>query len=223
MIPKVSFSSSDLVVGDRTSLCYLCDSRPKEQPMQIHPSEDTLAVPVRVRTAIALALVAVLSSAQSWSVDSASAPCDTPQHHQFDFWVGDWQVFDAKTNQLVAFDHVEKHSHGCIVQQNLTMVTDLYRRQDVGYRMTGIGVNRFDGESWLELWADNQWGAIVLRGMPGPGKAMVLTTIIPSRNRDLRLEWEKRPDGSVRALQYVAPTGSGKWELYGDLIYRPNR
>jgi hypothetical protein len=223
MIPKVSFSSSELAVGDPASLCYLCDSRPKEQPMQIHPSEDTPAIPVRVRTVIALALVAVLSSTQAWSVDSASAPCDTPQHHQFDFWVGDWQVFDAKTNQLVAFDHVEKHSHGCIVQQNLTMVTDLYRRQDVGYRMTGIGVNRFDGESWLELWADNQWGAIVLRGMPAAGKAMVLTTIIPSRNRDLRLEWEKRPDGSVRALQYVAPTGSGKWELYGDLIYRPNR
>jgi hypothetical protein len=191
--------------------------------MQVHPSEYTLAVPVRVRTVIALALAAVLLSGKSWSVDSDSAPCDTPQHHQFDFWVGDWQVFDARTNQLVAFDRVEKHSQGCIVQQNLTMVTDLYRRQRVGYRMTGIGVNRFDGESWLELWADNQWGAIVLRGVPGAGKAMVLTTIIPSRNRDLRLEWERRPDGSVRALQYVAPAGSGKWELYGDLIYRPNR
>jgi hypothetical protein len=52
---------------------------------------------------------------------------------------------------------------------------------------------------------------------------MVLTSVIPSRNRDLRLEWEKRPDGSVRTLQYVAPAGSGKWTLYGDLIYRPNR
>jgi hypothetical protein len=206
-----------------TSLCYLCNTRPKEKPLQIHPSEYTQAVPVRVRTVIALALVAALLPGKSWSVDSASAPCDTPQHHQFDFWVGDWQVFDGRTNQLVAFDRVEKHSDGCIVQQNLTMVTDLYRRQGVGYRMTGIGVNRFDGESWLELWADNQWGAIVLRGMPSAGKAMVLTTIIPSRNRDLRLEWERRSDGSVRALQYVAPAGSGKWELYGDLIYRPNR
>jgi hypothetical protein len=191
--------------------------------MQTHPSKHALAVPARVSTVIALALVAVLSPGESRPADSANAPCDTAQHHQFDFWVGDWQVFDARTHQLVAFDRVEKHSHGCIVQQNLTMVTDLYRRQGVSYRMTGIGVNRFDGESWLELWADNQWGAIVLRGMPDAGKAMVLTTIIPSRNRDLRLEWEKRPDGSVRALQYVAPTGSGKWELYGDLIYRPNR
>jgi hypothetical protein len=103
------------------------------------------------------------------------------------------------------------------------MLTDLYRRAGVDYRMAGIGINRFDGESWLEMWADNQWGAIVLRGAPANGKAMVLTSVIPSRNRDLRLEWEKRPDGSVRALQYVAPAGSGKWTLYGDLIYRPNR
>ena len=191
--------------------------------MQPRASESILATARRTSAAIALAVVAISSSERSWPADTASAPCDSPQHHQFDFWVGDWQVFDAKTNQLVAFDRVEKHSQGCIVQQNLTMLTDLYRRPGVGYRMTGIGVNRFDGERWLELWADNQWGAIALGGMPAAGKAMVLTTVIPSRNRDLRLEWEKRADGSVRALQYVAPAGSGKWELYGDLIYRPNR
>ena len=191
--------------------------------MQVFPSESIPRTARRTSAAIALAVVAVLSSGRSWPADSASAPCDSPQHHQFDFWVGDWQVFDAKTNQLVGFDRVEKHSRGCIVQQNLTMITDLYRRPGVDYRMTGIGVNRFDGASWLEMWADNQWGAIVLHGMPAAGKAMVLTTITPSRNRDLRLEWENRSDGSVRALQYVAPAGSGKWELYGDLIYRPNR
>ena len=191
--------------------------------MQTHPSKHARAVPARVSTVIVLALLAVLSPGKSRPAESASAPCDTAQHHQFDFWVGDWQVFDAKTNQLVGFDQVEKHSHGCIVQQNLTMLTELYRRPGVAYRLAGIGVNRFDGESWLEMWADNQWGAIVLKGQPEDGKAMVLKTITPSRNRDLRLVWEKHPDGTVRALQYVAPAGSGKWELYGDLIYRPNR
>ena len=105
----------------------------------------------------------------------------------------------------------------------LTLITDLYRRPDVSYRLFGIGVNRFDGERWLELWADNQWGAIALSGKPEDGKAMVMTTLIPSRKRDLRLVWETQADGSVRTLQYVAPAGSGKWELYGDLIYRPNR
>jgi hypothetical protein len=172
---------------------------------------------------LAITLVMAAASVGVQAAESPVDPCATPQHHQFDFWVGDWQVFDAKTNQLVGFDQVEKHSHGCIVQQNLTLLTDLYRRPGVAFRLAGIGVNRFDGESWLEMWADNQWGAIVLKGMPEDGKAMVLKSITPSRNRDLRLVWEKRPDGSVRALQYVAPAGTEKWELYGDLIYRPNR
>src|SRR5580692_2565844 len=54
--------------------------------------------------------------------------CDTPAHHQFDFWLGEWQVFDATNNTLVAFDRIEKHSEGCIVQQNMNFVTDMYRR-----------------------------------------------------------------------------------------------
>jgi len=149
--------------------------------------------------------------------------CDTPANHQFDFWLGEWQVFDATNNTLVAFDRVEKHSEGCIVQQNMNFLTDMYRRPGATYRLAGISVNRYDGEAWLEMWADNQWGAIALRGAPDKHSAMVLRTVTPSRHRDLKLVWERQPDGSVRILQYVAPEGSGKWEKYGDLIYRRNR
>jgi len=42
------------------------------------------------------------------------------EHHQLDFWLGDWQVFDGATNELVAVDHIEKHSEGCIIQQSMT-------------------------------------------------------------------------------------------------------
>jgi hypothetical protein len=149
--------------------------------------------------------------------------CDTPQHHQFDFWLGDWQVFDASTDKLVAFDRVEKHSEGCIVEQNMTFVTDMYRRPGASYRLSGMSINRYDGEEWLELWADNQWGAIAMRGSPDSNGAMVLKTITPSRHRDLKIVWENHADGTVRILQYVAPTGSGRWQKYGDLVYRKNR
>jgi len=154
---------------------------------------------------------------------TAPASCDTPQHHQLDFWVGDWQVYDAETSQLVALDRVEKQYEGCIIQENLTFVTDMYRRPGVKVRLAGIGVNRFDGEQWLQMWADNQWGAIFLRGAPTAEGNMVFVTVIPSRNRDVKLVYEKHADGTVRILQYVAPAGSGKWVKYGDLINRPNR
>jgi hypothetical protein len=149
--------------------------------------------------------------------------CDTPAHHEFDFWVGDWQVSDAASGTLVAVDRVEKHSEGCIIEQHLTFLTDLYRRPGAPYRLSGMSINRYDGEAWLELWADNQWGAIALHGGLDAAGSMVLKTIVPSRHRDLKLVWENHPDGTVRILQYVAPAGSGRWQKYGDLIYRRNR
>lgn len=154
---------------------------------------------------------------------AAPSTCDTPQHHQLDFWVGDWQVFDASTQKLVAFDHIEKHSEGCIIEEHLTFLTDLYRRPGVRARLEGISISRFDGERWLQMWADNQWGAISLRGAPNAQGQMEFVSVIPSRNRDVKLVYETRPDTSVRILQYVAPAGSGKWVKYGDLIYRSNR
>jgi hypothetical protein len=176
-------------------------------------------------SAVALDSPGPARAAETMALEQTTAPatCDTPQHHQLDFWVGDWQVFDTETNQMVAFDRVEKHSEGCIVQENLTFLTDMYRRPGVKYRLAGIGVNRFDGENWLQMWADNQWGAIFLRGAPDADGNMVFVTVIPSRKRDVKLVYENRPDGTVRILQFVAPAGSGKWVKYGDLINRPNR
>jgi hypothetical protein len=168
--------------------------------------------------------VPVMAS-QTPALEQSSTPatCDTPQHHQLDFWVGDWQVFDAQTNRLVAFDRVEKHAEGCIIQQNLSFITDMYRRPGVQYRLAGMSINRFDGERWIQMWADNQWGAILMYGSVAADGSFVLTSVVPSRNRDVKDTWEKQPDGSLRNLHFVAPAGSGQWKKYGDLIYRPNR
>jgi hypothetical protein len=152
----------------------------------------------------------------------APASCDMPAHHQLDFWLGDWQVFDGNTNQLVAISHVEKHSEGCIIEERLNFLTDMYRRPAVKVRLSGVSISRFDGEAWLQMWADNQWGAIFLRGALDAQGKMVFLTAIPSRKRDVKLVYVRQADGSVQILQYVAPAGSGKWVQYGDLIYRPN-
>jgi len=201
------------------------------------------ASPVLPLAASAAALLGSLVTAHAEArapLEQSAAPatCDTPEHHRLDFWLGDWQVFDGTTNELVAVDHIEKHSEGCIIQQTMTFLTDMYRRPGIGHRLTGMSISRFDGEQWVQMWADNQWGAIVFRAPPappaapaagrsagsdGPAATIVFVTAIPSRQRDVKLVYESRPDGSVRILQYVAPFGSGKWLQYGDLVYRPNR
>ena len=172
----------------------------------------------------AAALAAILAQ-PAFALEETTAPatCDSPQHHQLDFWVGDWQVFDGATNRLVGYDRVQKTYEGCVVEERLTFLTDMYRRPNVHVRLGGVALNRFDGESWLQMWADNQWGAILLRGALNADRNMEFVTVTPSRHRDVRLVYKMHTDGVLEILQYVAPAGSGKWNQYGDLIYRRNR
>jgi len=168
-------------------------------------------------------LLGVLAYTPARAAEPApTQPCAAAPYHQFDFWLGDWRVYDGTNGQLVAKDHIETQFAGCVVQQTLTFVTDMYRKPGVPYRLAGASTSRFDGRQWLQLWVDNQWGAIIMKGAPSKEGDMVLDTVIPSRGRDVRLIWKRQPGGIVRILQYVADTGSGKWEQYGDLIYRPD-
>lgn len=178
----------------------------------------------RLSRSIWVATVAALLGGSAVALEQTTAPatCDTPRHHQLDFWVGDWQVFDGGTGKLVAYDRVEKTYEGCVIEERLTFLTDMYRRPGVKVRLAGVAVNRFDGASWLQMWADNQWGAILLRGAPNAAGNMEFVTVTPSRGRDVKLVYEKHADGTLRILQYVAAAGSGKWSQYGDLLYRPN-
>jgi len=175
--------------------------------------------------ALALTTLALLYARPLLALEPTAAPasCDQPQHRQLDFWLGDWQVYDGTTRQLVAYDRVEKSYEGCVVEERLSFLTDMYRRPGVQARLAGLAINRFDGESWLQMWADNQWGAIVLRGAPNAAGDMEFLTVTPSRHRDVKLIYHMHVDGTLEILQYVAPAGSGKWTQYGDLIYRRNR
>jgi hypothetical protein len=95
-------------------------------------------VPLLAASAAALLGPSVFAHAQSRApLEQSAAPatCDTPEHHQLDFWLGDWQVFDGTTNELVAVDHIEKHSEGCIIQQN----HDIPHRHVSASRALGTG------------------------------------------------------------------------------------
>jgi hypothetical protein len=47
------------------------------------------------------------------------SPCDTPQHRQFDFWVGDFQVF-GKTSAFAATNRITTNLAGCAVEEHWT-------------------------------------------------------------------------------------------------------
>jgi hypothetical protein len=153
----------------------------------------------------------------------AVLPCDTPQHHQFDFWLGDWLVYDMATSKLVAFDHVEKQLNGCAVIQRMTWLSDQFRRPELGYRLSGMSVNVVRDGHWSTLWIDNTYGnGLIVEG--GIQKdSMVMTTQAPRNGTYTRGVWTPNPDGSVRNMGYLSRDGKTAWTPYFDYLYRPNR
>jgi hypothetical protein len=147
------------------------------------------------------------------------APCSAPVYHALDLWLGDWQVFDAKSGKQVGTDHVTADYGHCVIRQQMRFAGQMYRHPGTPFALAGTSISRFDGQQWLQLWADNQWGAIVLKGNTRADGGFELNSVLPSRGRDMRLVWVQQPDG-LHIEQYGAKAGSGEYERYPDLLYR---
>ena len=154
----------------------------------------------------------------------SAGPCDDAAHHQFDFWLGEWLVFDATTSKLVAFDRIESQLNGCAIVQHLTWLTDQFRRPELGYRVSGMSVNVEHDGHWTTLWVDNTYGGglLVEGGMQEDG-SIVLTTPTPRGGKYTRGVWKRNPDGTVRNVGYLSDDGKTNWKQYFDFLYRPNR
>lgn len=54
---------------------------------------------------------------------SNAYPClNNPRNRAFDFWIGDWDVYQTGTDHLVGRQHIERASGGCAVLENWTAV-----------------------------------------------------------------------------------------------------
>lgn len=71
-------------------------------------------------------------------------PCSDAPHRQFDFWVGEWDVFSTATDEQIGTNIVTSELDGCIVQEHWTSST--------GNR--GRSLNAYDPETgrWHQDW-----------------------------------------------------------------------
>ena len=90
-------------------------------------------------------------------VYSQTTPCAccTEKHQQFDFWVGEWVVFDT-TGTKVGENTIEKLENDCILSE--------YWRGASG--STGRSYNYYNAldDTWNQTWIDNNGGSLVLKG-----------------------------------------------------------
>jgi hypothetical protein len=163
-------------------------------------------------------LLATLAAAQAGSAGPtaaastpfAAAACTTPEHRQFDFWVGKWDVYPTGKDKLVAHSLIESVYNGCGVRENWMPLNN----------QTGGSLNIYlpDEKHWEQFWIDSGGTRATFVG-GWNGKAMVIQG--KWGGPLVRITYSKNADGSVRQFGEQSTDEGKTWGPSFDFTYRP--
>jgi hypothetical protein len=144
---------------------------------------------------------------------SAAKPCDAPAYHQFDFWLGSWQV--SENGKPAGTNRIDRLLAGCALLENW-VGSDASR---------GHSLNFYDPKRrlWQQTWIDNAAGVLNLTGHFAGGR-MVLSgdSRAAGSQRKIRdrITWTPNADGTVRQLWDRSTDGGRTWQIIFDGLYR---
>lgn len=135
--------------------------------------------------------------APSFTFGQSDCPCCTAHHNQFDFWVGEWIVYDT-AGDVVGKNSIEKLENNCVVSEHW--------RGDKG--LTGRSYNYYNSmdSTWNQVWIDSQGTNLVLKGTSEPGKMVLKSELIKGTNVDFyanQITWIANENGTVTQLWQI--------------------
>lgn len=152
------------------------------------------------------------------SVAPASPPPQRPQlppvNHDFDFWIGDWEVTDRVTGKLAGHNKIEARHGGRVLVESYTSAGTY----------TGMSLNGYDAgaKRWHQCWMDN--GGLVLDLYGGmENGSMVMTGETTRRDgtkQQERITWTPNPDGTLRQHWEQSGDGGKTWTTVFDGFYK---
>ena len=143
----------------------------------------------------------------------AQKPCDAPEFHQLDFWIGDWDVYDAGDSKPSAHVTVDSILSGCA----------LHERYEDDSNHHGESFSAYDParKQWRQSWyTDRAKGLELLGAKNGDRIVLTATDYASTPQAMVRAFW--RQDGqNVQEKAETSTDGGKTWKLWFDLSFRP--
>lgn len=163
------------------------------------------------------------------SADSpAATSCRSSAYREFDFWAGDWDVFDfagasaaesraARSNssnsKIVARAKVDLILEGCVLRED-------YQGAD-GHKGQSFTIYDSSRKVWHQSWVTNRGELLLIEGNVDHD-AMVMSGEDHAKGVLVRGTW-KPENGNVRETAVTSTDGGKTWKPWFDLVFRPHQ
>lgn len=153
----------------------------------------------------------ITSVALALATAAAAAPCEAPEHRQFDFWLGQWDV-RKPDGTLVGRNRIERRHGGCVLHEAYGT--------ERGYAGESLNVWDATRRVWHQTWVDNGGLLLLLEGGWRDGRMLLEGRTVGADGRETRhrISWTPAPDGSVRQL-WESTDPQGAWTVAFDGRY----
>jgi formylglycine-generating enzyme required for sulfatase activity len=194
-----------------------------DEPLPVEPAQDPLGPVKGVRRAVrggswrtdeAFARVTSRNGARPDFTDDdlgfrcvQARPCQSPDYHQMDFWIGEWRV--QSNGKPVGSNSVVSILEGCALAEHWTGPD----------KWEGTSYNAFDSATgkWHQQWVDNRGTVLHFAGQLSGG-SMILEGDLTAGQRQ-RVTYTPQTPKTMRQLHEIS-TDSGKtWRAVFDGSY----
>jgi hypothetical protein len=168
---------------------------------------------IAVGFALSLFVISLLPSAVVSVFAAETAPeasCATAKYRQFDFWAGDWDVFDVGGSTPVAHARVDLILNGCVLRED-------YQGSD-GHQGQSFTIYDAPRGVWHQSWVTNRGELLEIEGTIKDAEA-VLTGKDNRKGALVRGVW-KPENGDVRETAVTSTDGGITWVPWFDLTFR---
>lgn len=164
-------------------------------------------------------LVAIFLNTAMVAAADADSPaqraCIAPGYRQFDFWLGEWDVFDVSGSKPEATATITAVQNGCGLREE-------YRGLNGG---GGESLSMYDPETdiWRQSWVSNR-GQIVLIAGKRTRDSITLSGAEygTHEGRMIRGTWSPTK-GGVRETAERSSDGGKSWEPWFDIVFLRHR
>ena len=171
----------------------------------------------------AVALFLLFFNTSSAAQEHSSEPtvpvksiCETAEHFgDFDFWVGEWNVYsNDEERTFLGSNSITRQHKNCLIMENWTSAQG----------GDGRSMNYYDPveDQWRQLWVAGGYSIDYAGGLDDNG-SMVLTGKIndykTGQSNKFRGTWTPNPDGSVRQFFEQFDPEEKQWTVWFDGHY----